>query len=380
MIKTIIVDDDIASLNYINMLLREYEQLEVTGCFSNSNQAIEYLKDNSIEVAFVDLELGNMNGLDFANIIQTESPDCSIVFITAYNKYAVKAFQINALDYLLKPISKERLDETIKRILKKTILNNNINSVKKLDAKCFGRFTVSVNGEEILFRTKKAEEIVAILIDRRGQSISRNHLADLLWKEFDGDKANVNMNTTIHYTRKTLLENGIGNLIIYKNYSYYINLNYLNCDFIELMDFPLKEINESNIIAFEHIASLYTADYLATNDYSWSDVSRINSKQKYLSIIVQIAEYYKENKTNSKIIDLLKDGIERSPTNGKVVYYLIEALLESGYYSIAEEYYRFHSMALSKNFGRKPDKNLTELIHPQDPNFSTYSFLMSRHE
>lgn len=113
-LNAIIVDDAEDIREELKFLLAEYPEIKVSGFASDVNEAISVIEEQKPDVIFLDIQLQNETGFDILEKIEVTS---KIIFITAYNQFAIKAFEINALDYLLKPIHKDRLKTTIDRLL-----------------------------------------------------------------------------------------------------------------------------------------------------------------------------------------------------------------------------------------------------------------------
>ena len=105
----IAVDDERQALRDLCYELQETQlvSLDDVKTFTSPLKACEYARTNQIDLAFLDIELPGTNGLDLAKNLQETSPDCMIVFLTAYAKYAVDAFQVRAFGYLVKPVTAE---------------------------------------------------------------------------------------------------------------------------------------------------------------------------------------------------------------------------------------------------------------------------------
>ncbi|MCG8499431.1 MAG: LytTR family DNA-binding domain-containing protein [Firmicutes bacterium] len=118
MIRTVIVDDEIPVRDELEYLLtREKALFEIVGCGQTGEEAVELCNTLRPDVVFLDIHMYGMNGMEAAkNILKNNSSPPVIIFATAYQEYAVKAFEINAVDYILKPLSDERIDITINKI------------------------------------------------------------------------------------------------------------------------------------------------------------------------------------------------------------------------------------------------------------------------
>lgn len=113
MIKTIIVDDEPLAQEIIETYLKDYEDFEVVALCNNAMEANKVLKENKIDVMFLDIQMPQLSGIDFLRIL--DHPPL-VVFTTAFKEYALEGFELEALDYLLKPISKERFHKAIEKI------------------------------------------------------------------------------------------------------------------------------------------------------------------------------------------------------------------------------------------------------------------------
>ncbi len=112
--KSIIVDDEWLVREELKAMLVHYPEIKVTGEAANVPQAVELVKECKPDVIFLDIQMPGATGFDLLERIDVDS---KIIFITAYDQYAIKAFEVNALDYLLKPINKDRLAKTVQRLL-----------------------------------------------------------------------------------------------------------------------------------------------------------------------------------------------------------------------------------------------------------------------
>ncbi|GGB99074.1 LytR/AlgR family response regulator transcription factor [Dyadobacter sediminis] len=112
--RTLIVDDERLARNELKRLLEPYTKIEIIGEAANAEEALVMIEEMQPELLFLDIQMPGKNGFELLSSIEGKSPE--VIFTTAYDAYAIKAFEFNALDYLLKPIDTERLKETIHRI------------------------------------------------------------------------------------------------------------------------------------------------------------------------------------------------------------------------------------------------------------------------
>ena len=113
-LRVVIADDERPARMFLKNILREIDGVELVGEAETGTEAIEIIKQTKPDLALLDLQMPEATGLDVVRLLRkTQMP--LVAFITAYDEYAIQAFEVNAVDYLLKPIEKARLSETIQR-------------------------------------------------------------------------------------------------------------------------------------------------------------------------------------------------------------------------------------------------------------------------
>lgn len=114
--KVVIVDDENMSVQHLKFHLEKYPDLEIAATFTDSVEALSYLIRTPCDLLFLDIEMPNISGLYIAEQITLLHPGVKICFITAHPEGALKAFELNALDYIPKPFTKERLEQCLRRM------------------------------------------------------------------------------------------------------------------------------------------------------------------------------------------------------------------------------------------------------------------------
>ena len=141
MIKTIVVDDEIPARKELVYILEEFEYINIIGEASHGMEALELNNKLKPDLILLDIKMPKLNGIDVAKKILNGHHKPYIVFVTAYEEYALKAFEVNAIDYILKPISEERLKKGMEKIIdnisrqNKAYMNNLNNLIHNLGDK-----------------------------------------------------------------------------------------------------------------------------------------------------------------------------------------------------------------------------------------------------
>lgn len=116
MLRAIIVDDEPLSVQRLKLLLSPYEELEISQTFLTPREAYDYVRTNPIQLAFLDISMPEVDGMSLSRLLLEQAPSLSVVFVTGYDDYAVQAFEVNALDYLMKPVTEQRIAQTWEKI------------------------------------------------------------------------------------------------------------------------------------------------------------------------------------------------------------------------------------------------------------------------
>ena len=166
MLISVIVDDEPKAIQSLSWELSNFsDQIKVIATFNNPEKALLYLAENNIDCLFLDIEMPTMDGFQFLN--KLKSRNFAVVITTAYNEYAIKAIKKDALDYLLKPIDSDDLEETIAKIKKYSSRSLDSNKIEKV----LLRFNEKLNTKKIAINTDgkliflESKEILFIVSD-----------------------------------------------------------------------------------------------------------------------------------------------------------------------------------------------------------------------
>nr|WP_329604026.1 response regulator [Clostridium hydrogenum] len=108
-IKCILVEDEIPAMDELQFILNEYKDIEIVNKFYDGKTAADFIKKERTDVIFVDINIPVLNGMELAKMIKAFDENIAIIFVTAYDKYAISAFELMALDYILKPFDENRI-------------------------------------------------------------------------------------------------------------------------------------------------------------------------------------------------------------------------------------------------------------------------------
>ncbi len=159
MLKAVIIDDESKAIQSLSWELSNFEEeIEVVASFTEPEKALKYLEETTIDCLFLDIEMPTMDGFQFLNGLKKK--DFSVIITTAYNEYAIKALKNEAIDYLLKPIDTDDLEDAITKIKKHTTKNSNTDKFEKILLNFNQKFnqrkiTINTDGKLVFLEPKE---------------------------------------------------------------------------------------------------------------------------------------------------------------------------------------------------------------------------------
>lgn len=250
--RAIIVDDEPIMLKRFVRLSADIPELNLIGEFRSPEQAIEFSAENPVEIAFLDVEMPIINGVELAEKLREIRQDILIVFVTAYEDYVRDFNRIGGDYYIVKPYEKETIEMAMERL--RLIAQR---QKKKVYLHMFGSFTVIYDGIPIPLRGK-AKEILAFVASFRGNEVSNQTIYTTLWENKPYD--NREMSVYFHALKKLkdeLEKFGVRELLISSARGQMINVEMTDCDYYSWQD-NNSGVNEQ-----------FRGEFLT--EYSWSE-------------------------------------------------------------------------------------------------------------
>lgn len=227
----IAVDDEALMLGALVAAIEASPDITEVAKFSDCEVALDFVRNNPIDVAFLDINMRGMGGLALAEKIIESRPNCKIVFCTGYEEYAIPAFKLHALGYLMKPIEAEDVQGEI----------DNIKGVRQkekiLRVSCFGNFEVYVKGEKLVFKRLKTKELFAFLIDRNGAGMTAKQICAVLFPDdTDDTKNSAYLRQLFMDLKNTLKSVGADAVLCHETPCYRVDTGLIKCDYISYLE------------------------------------------------------------------------------------------------------------------------------------------------
>lgn len=247
----ITVDDEKWALKSLSTAVQACKGIEKVEEFADCDDVINWASNNPFDIAFLDINMRGMGGIELAEKLRDINSKCYIIFCTGYQEYAVEAFEIHADGYLLKPVAQERVQKEIDHIVGKSAEDT------LLDIHCFGNFEVFANGKPLPLKRSKTKELLALLVKYKGAGVTAKELCAVLWEnEEEGDQKNMaylwNLFSDL---KKALASVDAEAVLIHNGVFYMIDVSKVKCDYYSYLDNPKN--------------SKYLGQFMA--QYSWAE-------------------------------------------------------------------------------------------------------------
>lgn len=227
----IAVDDEALMLGALVAAIEASPDITEVNKFSNCEKALEFVKEKTVDIAFLDINMRGMGGLALAEKIIEASPDCKIVFCTGYEEYAIPAFKLHASGYLMKPISADDVQSEIDNIIGVR------HREKPVTVKCFGNFEVYVKNQKLMFKRLKTKELFAFLVDRNGAGMTAKQICAVLFPDDTDDNKNAAyLRQLVLDLKNTLKAVGAEGVLCHETPCYRVDTSLLRCDYISYLE------------------------------------------------------------------------------------------------------------------------------------------------
>ena len=246
--KIIAVDDEkIALQGLLSAIRQAAPHAEVYG-FRYTGEAIEHMENDPCDVAFLDIEMKGMSGVEVAEKLKAINPDVNIIFATGFGSYRDVAFDLHASGYLIKPIT----EASVKRELEN--LRRPVSTPKRLQIRAFGNFEALFNQTPLRFKYQKTKELLAYLVDRKGAMCSAGEIMSVL---FDDDDHNAYYQRLRSDLRSVFASIGCESLIIQQKGLLGLSAEEIDCDYYDYLN------------GKKDLSQLYDGEYMA--QYSFAE-------------------------------------------------------------------------------------------------------------
>ena len=264
--RVIAVDDEQIILDDFVDMLKEMDEVQEVHGFTNCNKALKFIEENTVDVAFMDINMRGMDGITLAKRAKAVKPSLNIVFLTAYPEYSLDAMKMHASGYLVKPA----IEEDVRRELRDLRVPPEVDSGQRIKVRCFGNFEVYIDSCPCPFKYIKTKELFAYLIDRRGAFCSNGEILGALWEDKEITISLENyLRNLVSDLRQVLKEYKLEEVMMKKKGMIRIDPEYVDCDYYRWIHGDPLAINS------------FAGEYMS--QYSWAEATLAGMMSKTMS-------------------------------------------------------------------------------------------------
>jgi len=225
-------------------------------CFDSPGKSIDFAKENNVDLAFLDIEMVGLNGLQLAKILKDTYSKTNIIFTTGHPQYALDAYDIHASGYLMKPVSDKAITEAMDYLFHPVD-----RYVKKgIRIQTFGNFEIFVDDKPLLFSRTKTKEMLAYLVMQRGAQCTNNEVISTIWEDkVDSSSLQSQYRHLVMDLRRTLEAAGADNIIIKQRGALAVLPGTFSCDLYDFLAADTRAVNN------------YMGEFMA--QYPWAEIT-----------------------------------------------------------------------------------------------------------
>lgn len=224
--NVLLVDDEQLILESLTNKVKELLPNDNIVSYTKAEPALEYITNNKIDIAILDINMRVISGIDMASQIQNLYPKVNIIFATGYSEYALDALDLNCSQYLLKPITIDKLTKALSN------LRYPIDADKRLKVTCYGNFEVYVDNKPVEFKYTKSKELFAYLIHHKGSNLKTRQIIEAIF-----ETNQLSYFSNVRNDLITSLEQlGMNDVIRHSKGILGINVDSIDCDYYDYLN------------------------------------------------------------------------------------------------------------------------------------------------
>ncbi|MDA1678398.1 MULTISPECIES: response regulator [unclassified Bacillus cereus group] len=204
--RIVIIEDEKPILDLHNHLLTKHGGFQIIDTFQSPLEAINMLPDYTLDAILLDIEMPKMTGIELAKKLVDDGIDVPIIFSTAYPNYALEAFRVQALDYILKPLTPSAVQDLDDRLKKYYGVPNQQRNSNTLQVQLYGNTFIKKDHQSLKWPTRVTEELFYYFLLHKEKTVSKWQILDDIWPNIDEKRALANLYNTIYRIRQLFSE------------------------------------------------------------------------------------------------------------------------------------------------------------------------------
>jgi two-component SAPR family response regulator len=365
--KVLIVDDEPAMLLAMRRMLSTMEGVELVGSFCNAAEALDFVRNGDVDLAFLDIMIAGDNGLELARRLRSLRAELHIVFTTSHSEFSLDAYDVYPLDYMIKPISRKRLVQTITQSVRRHSASSDdagALTLNRLTVRGLGCFEASSKqAGAVRWISKKSMELFAYLLINQGRSVTKTRILEDIFPERPLKNAEMYLNTAVYQLRKALAPHGFKEMVISAQEQYRVDLDHADVDFIqfELGVEELSEINAANVAVAIDLEKQFAGELFEDTPFEWAAVKRERLAAKYDSFAKRLAIWLLARKQFREAAQIARRIVYCNEFEEESSLLLLNIYGAMGDRQSLHNYYEHYTQLLLQELGLQPSSMIQQL-------------------
>lgn len=365
--KVLIVDDELAILLVMKRMLSTMEDVELVGSCRSAAEALDLVQNREVDLVFLDIMIAGDDGLELARRLRSLRADLAIVFTTSHSEFALHAYDVYPLDYIVKPVSRMRLAQTITRAANKYSDSSQETGdlvPNRLMVRGMGCFEVSSKQEgAVKWISKKSMELFAYLLINRERNVAKNRILEDIFPDMPIKNAEKYLHTVVYQLRKALLPHGFKEIVISAHEQYRMDIDQIDIDFIQFEQVmeEMIEINTGNEAVAIEMEKEYTGELFENNFYEWANSERERLLMLYDSFVKRLASWLLAQKRFKEAAQMAKKIVSRNEFEEESNLLLLSIFGAMGDRQSLHNFYERYTQLLLRELGMQPSTKIQQL-------------------
>lgn len=347
--------------------LSKMEGVELVGSFQNAAEALDFVRNKDVDLAFLDIKIAADDGLELARSLRSIRAELDIVFTTSHAEFALHAYDVYPLDYMVKPISGKRLAQTIHRAADRRSSSSGDAGDPvpgRLTVRGLGCFEASSKQAGVVkWISKKSMELFAYLIINRGRSVAKIRILEDIFQDMPPKNAETYLHTAVYQLRKALSPHGFKEIVISAQEQYRVDFDQVDVDFIQFeqdVD-ELVEINAENESAAIEVEKRFAGELFEDTSFMWAAVERERLSILYDSLAKRLASWLLSRKRIVEALHIARRMVARNEFGEESSLLLLNIYGVTGDRQSLHDYYEYYSQLLLRELGLQPSSMIQQL-------------------
>ncbi|WP_217593805.1 response regulator [Cohnella sp. GbtcB17] len=364
--RVLIVDDEPAMRLAMKRLLSKVEGVALAGCFESAEGVLDLVREGNVDLAFLDIRIAADDGLALARSLRAARADLDIVFTTSHADYAIEAYDVYPLDYMVKPISRIRLEQTIARAAGKryTSAGEADASSNRLTVRGLGCLEAgSKQAGAVKWMSKKSLELFAYLLVHRGRSVAKVRILEDIFSNMPLKNAETYLHTAVYQLRKALSPQGLKDMVVSAQEQYNLDLEQADVDFIRFEQGVrrLSDIDGTNVAVAVELEKQYAGGLFENKSYAWAIAERERMAIVYGAFAKRLAGWLMGRERYREAAQIARKVVSHDEFDEDANLLLLHLFGAMGDRQSFHNHYAHYAQLLLQELGLQPSEKVRQL-------------------